>query len=60
MKDIVERLRTAIKRKKISKWEISKCLNVQWQTVYSWQRGIYRPNEENEKALDEILKTTEM
>lgn len=44
-----------LKSKGLSKWKISKLLGVSWQTVYMWDKDVFKPNKEHLEKLEEIL-----
>lgn len=41
----------------VSKYRISKELNINWRTVHNWSRGS-KPNLKNEEALKQLIKRT--
>ena len=45
-----------LKEKGISKWKISKMVNVSWQSVYMWEKEVFSPNKENKALLNKMLK----
>ena len=35
-----------LKKNGVTKWRISKLMNVSWQTVHMWDRGMFEPKPE--------------
>ncbi|GAG22867.1 unnamed protein product [marine sediment metagenome] len=48
-------IRKLVNKHGISKWRISKELNVSWNTVQNWYKGIYRPTVENQTKLNDLF-----
>ena len=46
----------ALKKKGFSKWKIAKEINVSWQTVHMWDKGIFKPTKCNEEKLSKLLE----
>ena len=50
-KSIIKKL----KEKGFTKWEISKRLNVHWNTVNMWEKGVFNPSAEKIEKLNKLL-----
>jgi len=55
MKNDTQKLLLKAKEKGISKWEIAKKIGIHWNSVRFWERGIFKPTEENMAKLKEII-----
>ena len=51
MKNIVKEL---VSKHEMTKYRISKDLNVSWNTVQNWYRNVYIPNENNQRNLERL------
>ena len=40
----------------LSKYAFAKKLDVSWNTVHFWERGIWQPNRKNKKEIRKLLK----
>jgi DNA-binding transcriptional regulator YiaG len=46
---------TKLKQKGLSKWRISKIVNVHWNTVNHWDKGAFQPTPDKKEILINLL-----
>ena len=45
---------SALRKKGLSKWRISKELSVSWQTIHMWEKGVFQATKNNIQRLEEL------
>lgn len=54
----MENLIQALRQKGWTKWQLSKSLNVTWQTIHMWEKGTFKPRENHLQKLIELNNQT--
>ena len=50
-------IKTLREEKQISKYRLAKILGVSWNTIYLWERGVFKPKKIYQKKLEELNAT---
>lgn len=44
----------------LTKYALSKKIDVSWNTVHYWEKGFWKPSQENKKKLEDLINETKI